>query len=133
VKIFSVAVVVLFLSTFAFSEKSITPVNVKNGIAIHGYDAVEYFNSSKPVKGSEKFKHSWNGVAWYFSSESNRSLFAESPEKYAPQFGGYCAYVASRDVVSYDEISICPRIIQTKLRKRFGKTDSLRNCVLLLR
>ncbi len=90
-KTFSVCLVVLFFSAIAFCEKSVSPINVRNGIAIHGYDAVSYFNMSKPVKGSEKFKHSWNGAAWYFSSESNRSLFAETPEKYAPQFGGYCA------------------------------------------
>ena len=109
----TVAFIIMF-SAFAFSEESITPVNVKNGIAIHGYDAVAYFNLFKPVKGIEKFKHSWKGATWYFSSESNRSLFAESPEKYAPQFGGYCAFAASRDYI-YDADPEFWKIVNGKL------------------
>lgn len=113
-KIFSVALVLLFLSNVALAEKAVTPVNVKNGIAIHGYDAVAYFNAARPVKGSEKFKHSWNGAIWYFSSDSNRSLFAGSTEKYAPQFGGYCAYAASRDYI-YDADPKYWKIVDAKL------------------
>jgi len=71
---------------------AVDPVN-KNlfGTALKGYDAVAYFNEGRPVKGKDEFRHDWMGAKWYFASASNRDEFAKSPEKYAPQFGGYCA------------------------------------------
>ena len=71
--------------------------------AIRGYDPVAYFTEARPVKGSEKFVHSWKGATWRFSSAENRDRFAAAPEKYAPQYGGYCAYgVAQNYAVSID-------------------------------
>ena len=63
-----------------------------SGAAIRGYDAVAYFTEAKPVKGDAKFTHQWKGATWRFASAANRDAFAKSPEKYAPQYGGYCAY-----------------------------------------
>jgi YHS domain-containing protein len=60
--------------------------------AIRGYDPVAYFEQGAPVKGSREFTHQWNGATWHFSSAANRDRFAAGPEKYAPQYGGYCAY-----------------------------------------
>ena len=60
--------------------------------AIRGYDPVAYFTEGAPVKGSKEFRHEWRGAAWYFASSANRDRFAAEPEKYAPQYGGYCAY-----------------------------------------
>jgi len=60
--------------------------------AIRGYDPVAYFTKGKPIKGDSKISFHWNNAEWYFSSEQNRDAFKTSPEKYAPQFGGYCAY-----------------------------------------
>lgn len=74
------------------------PVNKNSGgVAIKGYDPVAYFTDSKPVKGSPQFTHQWNGATWQFASASHRDEFAKSPEKYAPQFGGYCAYGVSQN------------------------------------
>jgi len=53
---------------------------------------VAYFTEGKPVKGSAQHTHQWNGATWRFASATNRDAFAASPEKYAPQYGGYCAY-----------------------------------------
>ncbi|MEO7991099.1 MAG: YHS domain-containing (seleno)protein [Chryseolinea sp.] len=63
--------------------------------AIKGYDPVAYFTVGKPVKGDPKISFHWNNADWYFSSEANLKVFKSSPEKYAPQFGGYCAYGVS--------------------------------------
>ena len=63
-----------------------------SGAAIRGYDPVAYFTDSKPVKGDAKYTYSWKGATWRFASAANRDAFAASPEKYAPQYGGYCAY-----------------------------------------
>lgn len=65
--------------------------------AIKGYDPVAYFTQSKPVKGKKEFSVSWQGATWYFSTAQNRDLFKSTPEKYAPQYGGFCAYGVSRN------------------------------------
>ncbi len=64
----------------------------KKGVAINGYDTVAYFDQSKAVKGSKKYSCEYNEATWYFSSEENREKFLENPEKFAPQYGGYCAH-----------------------------------------
>ena len=68
-----------------------------DGIALGGTDPVGYFKQAKPIKGSPEFTFDWNGATWHFASVENRDLFAASPESYAPQFGGFCAWaVAAR-------------------------------------
>lgn len=87
------------------------PVNtLKNSVfggrtdtAINGYDTVAYFTAGKPVQGRDNFVHEWMGAKWKFSSQANLELFKASPEKYAPQYGGYCAYgVAQGNLVKVD-------------------------------
>lgn len=76
---------------------AVDPFNVgSNGVTLKGYDPVAYFQESKPVKGSKEFEYEWMGVKWYFSNTTNRDLFAQEPEKYAPQYGGYCAWAVSQ-------------------------------------
>ena len=62
------------------------------GAAIRGTDPVAYFTEGRPVEGSRKVTHEWTGATWRFASAANRDAFAAAPEKYAPQYGGYCAY-----------------------------------------
>jgi YHS domain-containing protein len=84
---------VLFALVFAgaaLAQKA--PVYSDSSGAIRGYDPVAYFTQSRPVKGSPQFSHRWNGATWRFASAENRDRFAAAPEKYAPQYGGYCAY-----------------------------------------
>jgi len=61
-------------------------------VAIGGYDTVAYFQVGKALKGNESFQFQWHGKTWYFSTKENRDLFAAGPEKYAPQYDGYCAW-----------------------------------------
>jgi YHS domain-containing protein len=71
----------------------IAPVpSVAGDRAIKGYDAVAYFNAGKAQQGGESHSVVWHGMTWHFASEENRDLFAASPEKYAPQYDGYCAW-----------------------------------------
>ncbi|MEM6987200.1 MAG: YHS domain-containing (seleno)protein [Pseudomonadota bacterium] len=63
-----------------------------SGIAIRGYDPVAYFTQGKPVDGDDRYTTSWEGATWRFSSQEHLDLFTGDPEKYAPQYGGYCAY-----------------------------------------
>lgn len=60
--------------------------------AIRGYDPCSFFLEGKAVKGIEMIAFSWQGSTWYFSTFANREAFTKTPEKYAPQYGGYCAY-----------------------------------------
>lgn len=60
--------------------------------AIKGYDTVAYFKEGKALKGNESFPFHWHNMTWYFLSSENRDLFAASPENYAPQYDGYCAW-----------------------------------------
>jgi len=60
-------------------------------LAIKGYDTVAYFTAGKPTKGDPSISEMWDGTRYHFSSEENRKLFAANPDKYAPQFSGYCA------------------------------------------
>ena len=68
------------------------PVYSDSAGAIRGYDPVAYFTQARPVKGSPQFTHRWNGATWRFASAEHRDRFAAAPHKYAPQYGGYCAY-----------------------------------------
>jgi YHS domain-containing protein len=67
----------------------------KNGRAIKGYDPVAYFMQKNAVKGKSRFSFSWKGRLWMFSSQENLDLFKTAPEKYAPQYEGYCAFGCS--------------------------------------
>ena len=77
------------LSTSLLAQRE---VFVKSGDAIQGYDPVAYFKEGKPVKGKKEFSYEWKEATWRFSTEENLNAFKTDPEKYSPQFGGYCAY-----------------------------------------
>ena len=64
--------------------------------AIKGYDPVAYFTQGEPAKGKSAHSHEWMGATWYFDNAQNLELFAADPDKYAPQYGGYCAYAVSQ-------------------------------------
>ncbi|MEO5683736.1 MAG: YHS domain-containing (seleno)protein [Chitinophagaceae bacterium] len=80
----------IFTSAAVFAQKS--PVFATDAGAIRGYDAVAYFKDSKAVKGDSLLSFSWNGVDWHFANQENLDAFKSDPEKFAPQYGGYCAY-----------------------------------------
>jgi YHS domain-containing protein len=87
----------LLISALAACSSSVTPVNVTpDGIAIKGYDPVAYFTDGGPVKGKQEFRYEWEGAKWLFASAGHRDLFKADPGKYAPQYGGYCAYAVSQ-------------------------------------
>jgi YHS domain-containing protein len=80
------------------AESSINAVNVdESRLAIKGYDPVAYFTEAKPVQGSSQFTAEHLGATYYFSSAQHQSLFDGNPNKYAPQYGGYCAFGVSKE------------------------------------
>ena len=74
---------------------ALDPVFSEDGLAIRGYDPVAYFTDGKPVEGKAEFTHSYQGTEWRFASAANRDAFAAEPARYAPQYGGYCAWAVS--------------------------------------
>lgn len=74
------------------------PINktLFGALAVDGYDPVAYFTQGKPVEGSKQHALEWNGATWRFASAENRAAFEKEPAKYAPQYGGYCAWAVSQ-------------------------------------
>jgi YHS domain-containing protein len=64
----------------------------KEGVALRGYDPVAYFTQGQPVKGAPQFQAEHQGAKFYFASAAHRDSFVAAPDKYAPQYGGYCAF-----------------------------------------
>ena len=85
----------LALASAAFAIDAINSTTFGD-VAIGGYDPVAYFTDGKPVKGSKEFTFEWMDATWRFASAEHRDLFRADPEKYAPQYGGYCAYAVSQ-------------------------------------
>ena len=77
-----------------------SPVFAVATLAIQGYDPVAYFSEGEPVEGSEAHQLMWMGATWRFSSAANREAFERNPKRYAPQYGGYCAYAASQGYIA---------------------------------
>lgn len=82
---------------------SVPDIDATHGVGLEGYDAVAYFTDSKPVPGNDSTTHVWHGATWKFTSAEHRDLFAADPERYAPQFGGYCAYAVSRGTTAHGD------------------------------
>ncbi len=67
----------------------------RNNLAVGGYDVVSYFDG-KPLKGNPKYQTHWRGADWLFVSQSNLQAFLQTPETYAPAYGGYCAWAVAK-------------------------------------
>ena len=60
-------------------------------LSISGYDQVAYFTDGKPVQGKTDFEYLWHKLRWRFASGDHRELFVKNPDRYTPQYDGYCA------------------------------------------
>ena len=80
---------------YALGLYATDPVYQTSRGALDGYDPVAFFTQGAPAAGRADLTHEWNGATWRFASVQNRAAFRRSPESYAPQFGGYCAYAVA--------------------------------------
>ncbi len=102
---------VLLLSACSLNGKKV--YQTQQG-ALRGFDPVAYFTENKAVQGLAQFSVQNSNSTWYFASLENQQRFEQSPEKYLPQYGGYCAYAMSYGlVVSSDPYAFS--IIDNKL------------------
>lgn len=87
--------------TFSFGQTKAEPashlnIDKETLIAVSGYDLVSYFEKPTPVKGNPKWRATYDGAHYHFSSENHRNLFLKNPQKYLPIYGGWCAYAIGK-------------------------------------
>ena len=127
----AVLAAVLFFLPLALSAQQAAPataaapskvlVNVdRHGLGLAGYDPVAFFTDSAAVRGDSTHRASYGGATYWFASEAHRALFQADPAKYVPQFGGYCAYGASRGYAAKVEIDTW-QIINGRLTLNYNK------------
>lgn len=93
----------------------------KNGVAIDGYDPVAYFEDHRAVKGRPSFSSIYQGSVFHFSSPAHLAVFVEAPERFAPQFGGFCAYGVAEGVKAKSEGEVW-EIVAGKLYLNYDST-----------
>ncbi len=103
----------LFTTTCSFCQT--TDYNAKKGYVANGYDVVAYFNNNA-VEGSKSFIANFKGAKYKFSSKKNLSIFNKNPNKYSPQYGGYCAYAVA---LKSDKVSINPKAFEIRNGKLY--------------
>lgn len=81
----------LFISAISLKAQK-SEIFAPAGKAIKGYDVVAFFTEAKPIMGADSLSYVYKGANWQFSTAENLKKFKLNPEKYEPQFGGYCAY-----------------------------------------
>jgi YHS domain-containing protein len=89
--------VLVAIATPGWAQNPAESFNTSDGLAIGGYDPVAYFTLDQAVPGDPSITVEYNGVAYRFSTEEHRDLFAANPEQYAPAYGGWCAWAVSRN------------------------------------
>jgi len=118
----------LFLN-FSLAVEAASPINTlkssffgkDTNTAISGYDPVAYFIQNQAVEGSEKYITEWKGANWRFANKENLTKFKADPTKYAPQYGGYCAYGVSQNYL----VKVDPEqfsIINNKLYLNYSRS-----------
>lgn len=87
------SITAIFMIGFsAFASAGADTETDANNVILAGHDAVAYFTENKAVEGSAKFTASYNDAIYRFSSAKHRDMFKANPAKFAPQYGGFCAY-----------------------------------------
>lgn len=112
--------VALTTSNTAAQTASATQRYLEGDLALGGYDPVAYFSNGKPTPGSADVSADWDNATWRFSSEANKQAFLANPEKYAPQYGGFCAYAVSQGYTASADPQAWS-IVDDKLYVNFNK------------
>ncbi|QIE59500.1 hypothetical protein G5B37_07975 [Rasiella rasia] len=112
-----VLIIALFASVIAIAQE----VNTQKGYAAEGYDVVAYFNA-EALKGEKQFTTTHQGVKYKFATQTNLNAFLENPNKFTPQYGGYCAYAVA---TSSKKVGINPKSFQIKDGKLYLFYDTI--------
>jgi hypothetical protein len=110
-------VILTFVSALSVAAGAAGKPNIntsRNDLALRGYDPVAYWSEGKPVQGVTSFEYRWMNAVWRFASADHRDQFIKEPERYAPQFGGYCAYAVSRGYTADGDPNVW-RVVEGRL------------------
>ncbi len=100
---------IIILTSFTFYKCA---SKADDKIAVGGYDVVSYFNKADgPVIGIETYKTDLNGKTYYFSNEESLKEFSNNPNKYIPQYGGYCAYAVAEKKI---KMGVDPKVYEIR-------------------
>ena len=88
----------LFAALFASTAQADEP-----RLSISGYDPVAHFTDGKPVQGKAEYEYVWRKLRWRFASGEHRDLFIKDPQRYAPQYDGYCAMGVSNEAAAHKD------------------------------
>ncbi|MBK8944713.1 MAG: YHS domain protein [Ignavibacteriae bacterium] len=97
------AAIIIVIARFGFSVSYI-PLKIHTkyfkqaNIVLNGYDVIKYINEKKIQKGLSFYSLKWDEFNWLFSTSGNKKLFKSNPQKYIPQFGGYCGYLVTKNI-----------------------------------
>ncbi len=105
----------------AAAGKSQVFTGIIKGVAVGGYDPVAYFTTGKPSKGNKDLTLEHDGAIWRFASTANRDAFKANPEKYAPQYGGYCSWAVSQGYTAKGDPKAW-RIVDGKLYLNYNRS-----------
>ena len=105
--------IILFISSITNAQS--IDYNTKKNFIADGYDVVAYFEN-KAIMGNKNFITTYDGAKYKFSSQQNLELFIENPQKYIPQYGGYCAYAVA---VKSDKVNIDPKTFEIRDNKLY--------------
>ncbi len=86
----------LLLTSGALAAESPVYTGLLSNTGAGGYDTVSYFETGQPLKGSSEYTTEYQGATWRFASADNLARFQADPERYAPAYGGYCAWAVSQ-------------------------------------
>lgn len=101
----NILIILLLVCSVTTIAQTKTVNTNKNGFGANGYDLVSYFDGN-PIEGSKELMVEHKGVKYLFSSKTNLNKFSEDPEKYLPEYGGWCAYAIGK---SNDEVKVNPK------------------------
>lgn len=88
--------ILTFITVSGAAMAQSSEIFAPGGKAIHGYDVVSFHTEGRAVPGKTEWSMKWKEADWLFSNQANLDSFKLSPEKYAPQYGGYCAFGMAR-------------------------------------
>jgi len=96
-RLFSAILLLTFAAAFTTisAQKSSKYFTDKNNVAVKGYDLVAYFTNYQAEPGSKKYMVKYDNAKFYFANKKHQQMFKNNPQKYLPQFGGYCAFAMS--------------------------------------
>ncbi len=115
------AVVLFQAAATPTAAKDPVYTGIFSNLAVSGYDPVAYFVEGRPVEGRKAFEFEWNGATWRFADADNLAAFKADPEKFAPQYGGYCAWAVSQGGTASTEPELW-RIVDGKLYLNYSKS-----------